>query len=227
MAAIRRSRSPSPGTGLRSGWCCSRSRSTPTSRRISRSDWRVVVSMMDRASRACCGSVSITMRATPERTAMRLIAWATMSWSSRAISRSLVGQGPADLLGPLGRRGGRLLRGPLGLLRGVDPAGPRVLPGHPAASAISATPPMLAGTTISAAAREGAGQDRARRPGRRRSARRGARRRPRGNTGPGRRRRPSRRPPAGTGPRPQSAGRPPASSRGRRRRHSVAPAATR
>ena len=46
--------------------------------------------------------------------------------------RPLIGQRPLDLLGLLRRGGCRLLRGPLGLLGGVHPAGPGVLPGQPA-----------------------------------------------------------------------------------------------
>ena len=44
----------------------------------------------------------------------------------------LVGHGPADLRRPLRLCGSRLLRGPLGLLRRVHPAGPGVLRGQPA-----------------------------------------------------------------------------------------------
>jgi hypothetical protein len=46
--------------------------------------------------------------------------------------RPLVGQGPADLLHLLSRGGRCLLRGSLGPLAGVHPAGPRIFPGQPA-----------------------------------------------------------------------------------------------
>jgi hypothetical protein len=74
--------------------------------------------------------------------------------------RALLGQRLADLLGSFRLGGRRLLRGPLRLLAGVHPAGPRVLPGQPAEQ--HHRHPADAGRDdLLAAADDGGGQDRA------------------------------------------------------------------
>ena len=88
VSATRSGMSARPGTG-RIAAASSPWRSTPSIRRISTSDSRLVVSMTPRASRAASTSVSMTCLPTPACTAMTDIACATTSCSSRAMrSRS-------------------------------------------------------------------------------------------------------------------------------------------
>ena len=102
---------------------------------------------MASASPASSGSVSMTMRGHPglHRDHAHRVRHDVVQFPRDL--RPLIGHGPADLLGPLRLGGGRLLRGPLGLLRAYTRLA-RVFSPASQPSSTSATPPMAARITM-------------------------------------------------------------------------------